>query len=176
MHEVIVWVWGSVTHGNAVEQYTWALSVLIRTLLPKKHGLRACEDGNVVLVAACLGGVHWWSCVRRFVAASLRDGRAVLPEYSVLGGLIALEIWTHLSLCFCVVSVRVWGPSEGGIVYGLFSKESLYIGKASVNRTHCPGLAARFTEYVQCLYRPGLKGVSKPRYRLLRRRLQSLKH
>ena len=32
MQEVIVWVWGSVTHGNAVEQYTWALSVLIGTL------------------------------------------------------------------------------------------------------------------------------------------------
>ena len=38
------------------------------------------------------------------------------------------------------------GPSEGGIVYGLFSKEASYIGKASVKRTHCPGLAARLTE------------------------------
>ena len=63
------------------------------------------------------------------------------------------------------------GPSEGGIVYGLFSKEALYIGKASVHRTHCPGLAARLTEHIRCLYRPGLKDASKPRYRLLRRRL-----
>ena len=47
--------------------------------------------------------------LRRFVAASLRGGRAVLPGYSVLGGLITFEIWTHLSLYFCVVSVRVWG-------------------------------------------------------------------
>ena len=35
MQEVIVWVWGSVTHRNVVEQHTWALSVLIRTLLPE---------------------------------------------------------------------------------------------------------------------------------------------
>ena len=62
-------------------------------------------------------------------------------------------------------------PPEGGIVYGLFCKESLYIGKASVCRTHCPGLAARLTEHIWCLYRPGLKDAHKPRYRLLRRKL-----
>ena len=63
------------------------------------------------------------------------------------------------------------GPYEGGIVYGLFSKEVLYVGKASVICTHCPGLAARLTEHIWCLYRPGLKDANKPRYRLLRRRL-----
>ena len=55
-------------------------------------------------------------------------------------------------------------PSEGGIVYGLFSKEALYVGKASVNRTHCLGLAARLTE-----------DANKPRYRLLRRRLWAVR-
>ena len=40
------------------------------------------------------------------------------------------------------------GPPEGGIVYGLFSKEALYVGKASVSRTHSPGLVARLTEHV----------------------------
>ena len=58
---------------------------------------------------------HWWSCVRRFVAASLRGGRAVLPECSVLGGLITFVIWTHLSLYFCVVPVRVWGFLKVGL-------------------------------------------------------------
>ena len=67
------------------------------------------------------------------------------------------------------------GLSEGGIVYGLFSKEALYFGKASVDRTHCPGLAARLTEHIRCLHRPGLKHTSKPRYRLLRRRLWSVR-
>ena len=40
MQEAIVWVWGSVTHGNAVEQYTWALGVLIRNFSPEglAHG------------------------------------------------------------------------------------------------------------------------------------------
>ena len=53
--------------------------------------------------------MSWWSCVRRFVAASRRGGRAVLPGYSVLGCLISLGIWTHFSLYFGVVFVRVWG-------------------------------------------------------------------
>ena len=110
---------------------------------------------------------HLWSCVRRFVAASRRGGRAVLPGYSVLGGLISLGIWVVFLRGIC----SGLGPSEGGIVYGLFSKEGLNVGKASVNRTHCPGLAARLTEHIRCLYRPGLKDASKPWYRLLRRRL-----
>ena len=63
------------------------------------------------------------------------------------------------------------GPSGGGNVYGLFSKEALDNGKASVSRTHSPSLAARLTEHIRCLYRPGLKDANKPRYRLLRRKL-----
>ena len=63
------------------------------------------------------------------------------------------------------------GPSEGGIVYGLFSKEALCIGKASVIALS----TARLTEHIRCLYRPGLKDANKPRYRLLRRRLWSVR-
>ena len=114
---------------------------------------------------------HWWRCVRLFVVASRKGGRAVLPGYSVLGGLISFGIWSHLLWYFCGGICSGLGPSEGGIVYGLFSKEALYVGKAAVNRTHCPGLAPRVTEHVWCLYRPGLKDANKPRYRLLRRRL-----
>ena len=40
------------------------------------------------------------------------------------------------------------GPPEGGIVYGLFSKEALKVGKSSDGRTHSPGLVARLTEHV----------------------------
>ena len=67
------------------------------------------------------------------------------------------------------------GLPDGGIVYGLFSKEALYVGKASVSRTHSPGLVARLTEHFRCLYRPGLKDANKPRYRLLRRKLWSVR-
>ena len=56
-------------------------------------------------------------------------------------------------------------------MYGLFSKEELKFVKASVSRKHCPGLAARFTEHIRCLYRQGLKDANKTWYRLLRRRL-----
>ena len=78
-------------------------------------------------------------------------------------------IWTHLLLYSCVVHVRFLrgtcsglGPPEGGTVYGLLSKEALYIGKASVSPTHSPGLAARLTEHFLCLYRPGLKDAKNP--------------
>ena len=60
-------------------------------------------------------------------------------------------------------------------MYGLFSKEELKFVKASVSRTHCPGLAARLTEHIRCLYRPGLKDANKTWYRLLRRRLWSVR-
>ena len=49
MQEVIAWVWGSVTHGSAVEQYTWALSVLIRTLLPEGMAF-----GHAKMETSCL--------------------------------------------------------------------------------------------------------------------------
>ena len=76
IQEVGAWVLGSVRHGNAIEQHTWALSVLIRTLLPE--GM-ACWRANVqasclllhVLVACTLVELHqafrrrkpWrWAC------------------------------------------------------------------------------------------------------------------
>ena len=65
------------------------------------------------------------------------------------------------------------GPPEGGIVYGLFSKEALQIGKASVSGTHSP--MSGCTSHFRCLYRPGLKDANKPRYRLLRRKLMSVR-
>ena len=39
----------------------------------------------------------------------------MLPECPVLGGLITFEIWTRLSLYFCVVSVRVWSLLKVGL-------------------------------------------------------------
>ena len=63
MQEVIAWVWGSVTHGNAVEQYTWALTVLIRTLLPEgmAYGHAKVETSCLllhVLVACTVVELH----------------------------------------------------------------------------------------------------------------------
>ena len=161
MQEVIAWVWGSVTHGNAVEQYTWALTVLIRTLLPEimAYGHAKVETSCLlphVLVACTVVELHQpfrrrkpqrWACR---VARVLSVGGFDLIRYLDTSLIVFLR-----GLCSGL------GPSEGGIVYGLFSKEALYVGKASVNRTHCPGLAARLTEHIRCLYRPGLKDANK---------------
>ena len=164
VHEVIVWVWGSVRHGNAMELYYW--KAWLMGVQIGKH--RAC---------CCMSWwrAHLWSCVRRFVAASPRGGHAVLPGYSVLEwfGLIQ-DLDTSLVVFLRGVCSGL-GPPEGGIVYGLFSKEALYTGKASVSRTHSPGLAARLTEHFRCLYRLGLKDANKPPYRLLRRKLWNVR-
>ena len=117
----------------------------------------------------------WWSCVRRFVAASLRVGRACVARELSVGWFDHTRNLDTSLVVFLRGICSGLGPSEGGIVYGLFSKEALHIGKASVNRTHCPGLASRLTEHFRCLYRPGLEDASKPRYRLLRRRLWSVR-
>ena len=110
MQEVIAWVWGSVGHGNAIEQYSWALSVLTRILLPEGT---ACGRGN--LEASCLL-LHVLVACRRLVAASLRGGHAVLPGYSVWGGFVSFKIRTQLLLYSCVVHhVRVWVLQRVGL-------------------------------------------------------------
>ena len=171
MQEVIVWVWGCVTHGNAVDQYTWALTVLITTWLPE--GM-ACGHAKVetscllmhVLVACTVVELHQAFRRRKPQRWACRVARVLSVGWFDLIRNLDTSLIVFLR-CLC----SGLGPSEGGIVYGLFSKEALYVGKASVNRTHCPGLAARITEHVRCLYRPGLNDANKPRYRLLRRRL-----
>ena len=141
-------------HGNAMEQYTWALSAY-----------------------CCMSWwrAHWRSCIRRVNAACLRGGRAVLPGYREWGGFVSFMIWTHLLLYSCVVHVRV----------GILLKVELC--KVSSQRKRCV-LARhlsvvhtvqvwlpRLTEHFRCLYRPGLKDANKPRYRLLRRKLWSVR-
>ena len=104
---------------------------------------------------------HWWSCTRRFVAASLRGEHAVLP------GLLSVG-WFRL--------IRDLGTSLVAFLRGTCSWVLQKVGLCiSVSRTHSPGLAAHLTEHFRCLYRPGLKNADKPRYRLLRRKLWSVR-
>ena len=166
MQEVIEWIWeichalecGGTQHVDS--------QCSCQDLVTRRHGISAC---NVVFFAALLVACTLFHCVRRSGTASLRGGRDVLSEYSLLGGVINFRNMDTSLVVFLRGIFSGLGPSEGGIVYGLFSKEALYIGKASVNRTHCPGLVARLTEHIPCLYRPGLKDASKLRYQLLRR-------
>ena len=50
-------------------------------------------------------------------------------------------------------------------------KRHCTLARLSVCCMRCPGLAARLTEHIQCLYLPGIQDANKPRYRLLRRKL-----
>ena len=159
---VIAWVWGSVRHGNAIEQFSWALSVLIRSLVPE--GI-ACGHANVetsclvlhVLVACTLVELHQAFRPRKPQRWACRVARVLSVGWFHL----IQDLDTSL-IVFVRGTCSSLGPSESGIVYGLFSKEASYIAKAAVNRTHSPGLAARLTEHILCLHRPGIKDANKP--------------
>ena len=120
-------------------------------------------------VAACLGCVHAGGAAPSLPASKTSEVRVArvlsVGWFSLIRDLDTSLIVFLRGLCSGLE------PPEGGIVYGLFCKESLYIGKSSLCRTHCPSLAAPLTEHIWCLYRPGLKDANKPRYRLLRRKL-----
>ena len=118
---------------------------------------------------------HWWSRIRRFDAVSPRGGLAVLPAYSVFCGFVSSKVWTQLLLYFCVVDVRVWVLLKVELCMVSSPRKRYFLAKASVSRTHSPSLAARLTEHIRCLYHPGLKDANKPRDRLLRRRLRSVR-
>ena len=170
MQKGSVWVWGSVTHGNAVEQYTWALSVLVRTLLPEGMAF-----GHTKMETSCL-------VLHVLVACTLVELRQAFRRRKPqrwacrVARVLSVGWFDHIRnldtslVVFLRGICSGLGPSEDRIVYGLFSKEVLYVGKGSVNRTHCPGLAARLTEHIRCLYCHGLKDASKPRYRFPRLR------
>ena len=73
---------------------------------------------------------HWWSCVRRFVAASLRGGRAVLPEYSMWGLLKVGCISRHLLIAR---TVQVWPPVSQNISGVCIAKVSKMQANPSVD-------------------------------------------
>ena len=82
-----------------------------------RHGVWACDDGNVVLGAACLGGVH--------IGGVTSGSGAVLQGCSVLGGFVSFKILDPSLVALLRGTFSVLGPPDGGTVYGLFSKEAL---------------------------------------------------
>ena len=156
---------------RSLRGYTWALSVLIRTLLTEgmAYGHAKVETSCLllhVLVACTLVELRQAFRRRKRQRWECRVARVLsVGWFDLIRNLDTSLVVFLRSICSGL------GISEGGRVYGLFSKEGLYVGKAFVNRTHCPGLAARLPEHIRCPYRPGLKDANKPRYRFLRRRL-----
>ena len=103
MQEVIAWVWGSATHGNAAEQHAWALGVLVRTLLPEgmAHGHAKVETSCLplhVLVACTLVEPHQafrrrkpqrWACrVARVLSVGWFDLTRNLDTSLVVPGVV----------------------------------------------------------------------------------------
>ena len=153
--------YGDLSHmGSAVGQYTWALSVLIRILLPEgmAYGHAKVETSCLllhVLVACTLVELRQAFRRRKPQRWACRVARVLsVGWFDLIWNLDTSLVVFLRGICSGL------GTSQGGIVYGLFSKEGLYVGKASVNRRHCPGLAARFTEHIPCLCRPGLKDAN----------------
>ena len=59
--------------------------------------------------------------------------------------------------------------------YMLFNHSDSYIGKAVLQRRSGAGIPRRLAEHIRCLLRPQLADGGKPRYRLLRVRLQQVR-
>ena len=103
VHEVIAWVWGSVGHENAREQYSWALSVLIRTLPEGLTGVQIWKHR-----------AYCWAC--RVAMLSVGWFRLIQDMDT---SLVVFLRGTCLGL----------GPPQGGIVCGLFSKEAFFLAR-----------------------------------------------
>ena len=104
IHEVIAWVWRSVRHGNAIEQYSLALSVLIRNLEAScllLHVLVACTLVELH-PAFRRRKPHRWACQ----VAKVTQCR-VVSSHSRSG---------HISCCVLARYMFGLGPPEGGIV------------------------------------------------------------
>ena len=129
-----------------------------------RHGLWAWKSGSIVLAVTRPGCVH--ICGAAPGVSSPQASEVGMP----FGQGTQCEVVSSHSrsghiLYSCVVHVRVWVLQKVGLcmVSSQKKKKALYVGKASVCRTHSPGLAARLTEHFRCLYRPGLKDANKPR-------------
>ena len=109
VQEVIAWLWGSVGDGNALEQYSWALSVLIRTLLP--DGM-AYGRGNPE--ASCLL-LHVLVACQAFRRRKPQRWACPVARVLSVGGFVSFKIWTHHLLYSCVVYVRVWVLQKVGL-------------------------------------------------------------
>ena len=168
MHEVIAWVWGICPSWERNSTVHLGSQRSRSDLITLRHGVWACKFGTIVPTAACRGGVRIGG-----VASGVSTPQA--SEVGMPCCARVLSVGWFIQDLDTSLTCSGLGPPEGGIVYGLFSTEALYIGKASVSRTHSPGLAAHLTEHFQCLYRPGLKDASKLRCRLLRRKLWSVR-
>ena len=68
------------------------------------------------------------------------------------------------------------GQKEGGCVFFLYNRAVHYIGKASITRKSGePGIPARLVEHMRCVYCQSVSCAGKPRYKLKRMYLNSIR-
>ena len=134
-----------------------------------------CKSGSIVLTAARPGCVHICGTASGVSSPQASDVGVPCCQGTQYWWFPLIQDLDTSLVVFLRGTCSGLGLPEGGILYGFLSKEALYLGKASVNRTHSPGLAARLTEHFRCLCRPGLKDANKPKKRLLRRKLWSIR-
>ena len=96
--------------------------------------------------------MSWWACTlvelpQAFRRRKPQRGACRVARVLSVGWFRLIQDLDTSLVVFLRGTCSGLAPPEGGFVYGLFSKEALYIGKASVNRTHSPGLAAHLTEH-----------------------------
>ena len=120
---------------------------------------------------------HWWSCTRRFVAVSLRGVACRVARGTQCGGgFVSFKICTHLLLYSCVVHVRVWVFQKVGLCMVSSQRKSVANWQAICQSCTLSMSGCTSHRTISgAMYRPGLKDANKPRYRLLRRKLWSVR-
>ena len=139
----------------ARQKYTWALSVLFRTLLPEGMAYGRAKFGSIVPTAACRGGVHIGG-----VASGVSTPQASEVGMPCCQGAQCGVVLSHpRSGHTCVVHVRVWVllkvelcvvSSQKSVVYWQGTCQSY-----TLSRSGC-------TSHFRCLCRAGLKVVNNP--------------
>ena len=177
MHEVNAWVWGSVRHGNANR----TVHLGSQRSHSEPYYLKAWRHRHANLEASCLLLHVLVACTlvelpQAFRAPQASEvGMPCCQGTQCGGGFVSSKIWTHLLLYSCVVHVRVWVLLKLELCMVSSQRKRCIVARhLSVVHTLQVWLHVSLAHF-QCLYRPGLKAANKPRYRLLRRKLWSVR-
>ena len=151
-------------------------ALLVDTLVPQGHAfgsVRAPLLANIARVMLEITVCDMrlaWRCVPRPPRWLCRVARACEPQvlHAYLAGTGA--IWDR--------TLRALeGNTDGFVVahYMLCSRSDSYLGTTMLVRRTGAGIPQRLADHLRCLLRPRLKNGDKPRYRLLRQRLQQVR-
>ena len=178
---VLKWAWAQVDHRRGIECLEWAVAVVINRSFPadgparrSPRGLLCMAHLFVVLAALRLRRAQR-SSRRRFPRWAARVLR-LLPDGWVTEmcspqSAARQAVWDALGGRLPTVRSPLGASGSVAVVYTLFNKAGVYIGKANIQRKVHAGLPYRLWEHLHALMHPRPGPGRMARYRLLREQL-----